>query len=355
MTGIHRLLLSRAALCLAALALSSSGAGADQAQPSTRPATGQATVLRVGLIGLDTSHVTAFTRLLNDPSHADHVPGARVVAAYKGGSPDIDASASRVEGFTTELRDKWQVEIVPSIAALLERVDVVLLTSVDGRVHLEQARPVIAAKKPLFVDKPMAARTADAVEMFRLAREAGTPIFSASSRRFSDDVQMLKTDARLGTIHGASTFGPASIEPHHPDLFWYGVHAVESLFELMGEGCERVTRTHTAGADVVVGLWRDGRIGVVRGLREGKTSYGQVAFGSESVGITTPDTPLPEGTRARTGYYGLLTRIVTFFQTGEAPVSANNTVESLAFMEAADLSKARGGAPVALSEVLQAR
>ena len=38
--------------------------------------------IRLGLIGLDTSHVTAFTDVLNNPQHKDHVPGARVVAAF---------------------------------------------------------------------------------------------------------------------------------------------------------------------------------------------------------------------------------------------------------------------------------
>lgn len=327
-------------------------AGADS-RPQSSPSANS--VIRVGLIGLDTSHVVAFTRLLNDPSHADHVPGARVVAAYRGGSPDIDASASRVEGFTKELREQWQIEIVPTIEALLERVDAVLLTSVDGRVHLEQARPVLAAKKPLFIDKPMAARTADAIEMFRLAREHGTPLFSASSRRFTDDVLMIKADARVGTVRGASTYGPATVEPTHPDLFWYGVHAVETLFEIMGEGCVRVTRTHTDGTDVVVGEWRDGRIGVMRGLRDGRAGYGQIAFGSDGVVITTPDTPLPADMTKRSGYHGLLFRIVAFLRTGEPPVTPMNTLESLAFMEAADLSKARGGVPVTLSELLPAQ
>ena len=65
--------------------------------------------LRIGMIGLDTSHVTAFTALLNDPKSPNHVSGAKVVAAFKGGSPDIESSWSRVEGYTKELREKYGV------------------------------------------------------------------------------------------------------------------------------------------------------------------------------------------------------------------------------------------------------
>ena len=203
----------------------------------TQPA--PAKVLRIGLIGLDTSHVTAFTALLNDPANPDHMPGARVVAAFKGGSPDIEASATRIDKFTAELRDKWKIEIVDSIEALLPKVDVVMIESVDARVHLAQARPVIAAKKPLFIDKPMAASTKDAAEIVRLAKAAGVPLFSASSRRYVEDVLMLKADPKVGAVLGAATYGPATIEPHHPDLFWYGVHAVETLYQLMGPGAFR--------------------------------------------------------------------------------------------------------------------
>lgn len=315
----------------------------------------QERTIRVGLIGLDTSHAVAFTQLLNDPSRDDHVPGARVVAAFKQGSPDIEASTSRIEKFTAELRDTWKIELVDSIDELVRRVDAVMLSSVDGRAHLAQARAVLAARKPLFVDKPFTASVKDAVELARLAREQGTPIFSSSSLRFTEDVQGIKRDPRVQQVQGAMTWGPATLEPHHPDLFWYGIHAVEMLYTFMGPGCERVTRTHTAGADAVVGHWKDGRIGIVRGTRDSAQTYGQVVFGPKAI-VTTPEpsnapanaTPPPK----RSSYSGLLVAIVEFFRTGKSPVPIDETVEIMAFMEAADLSKARGGVPVAIADVL---
>ena len=54
-------------------------------------------------------------------------------------------------------------------------------------------------------------------------------------------------------------------------------------------------------------------------------------------------------------YRGLIAEIVKFFQTGVPPVAPDETLEILAFMQAADLSKARGGAPVALAEVMRAK
>ena len=141
--------------------------------------------LRIGIIGLDTSHVTAFTKLLNDPKHKDHVPGARVVAAFKGGSPDVESSASRVDGFTKQLQDEFGVKIVPSIEELCQQVDAVLLESVDGRPHLEQARPVIKAAQAALHRQACslvhAARTR--LKSYRLAKAANVPVFSSSSYR----------------------------------------------------------------------------------------------------------------------------------------------------------------------------
>jgi predicted dehydrogenase len=315
-------------------------------QPASAPA-----AIRIGLIGLDTSHAGAFTQLLNDPARADHIPGARVVAAFKGGSPDVQASATRVDKFTADLRDKWQIELVDTIEDLVRRVDAVMITSVDGRVHLAQARPVIAARKPLFVDKPFTASVRDALELARLARENGTPVFSSSSLRFNEDVQAIKADPRVKEVKGAITWGPATLEPHHPDLFWYGIHAVEILYTFMGPGCEKVSRIHTPGADLASCQWKDGRIGVVRGIREGAQTYGQVVFGPKAV-VSAP----PEAAAApakRSSYYGLVAAVVEFFRTGKSPVPIEETIEIMAFMEAADASKARGGAAVPVADVMK--
>lgn len=317
---------------------------ANVASP-TKQATTQTTEIKVGIIGTDTSHVTAFTKLLNDKNDPNHVPGARVVAAFKGGSPDVESSRTRVDKFAAELQEKWGVEMVGSIEELCRKVDAVLLESVDGRPHLNQVRPVLKAGKRVFIDKPFAASFADAREIARLSKETGAPFFSSSSLRYAADVQAIKQSDKHGGITGAFTYGPAPTESHHPDLFWYGIHAVEMLYTLMGAGCESVTRTTTDGADAVVGKWRDGRIGTMRGIRAGKQDYGAVAFGMKS----TLATPLP----MKTDYRPLLVEIVKFFQTGAAPIQPEETLELMAFMEAADLSKARGGAPVMLKEVME--
>lgn len=299
--------------------------------------------LKAGMIGLDTSHVIAFTKIFNDPENGSHVPGVRVVAAFKGGSPDIPSSADRIEGFTKTLTEDWGVKLYDSIEELCENVDVVLLESVDGRPHLEQVRPVLKAGKRVFIDKPVAGSLKDAIEIYKLARETGTPCWSSSSLRFYPGVVEVAT-ADVGEVKGAISYGPASIEEHHPDLFWYGVHPTEALFTVLGTGVETVSRTHTPDTDVVTGIWSGGRVGVLYGLRNQKTGYKVTKFGK--TGIVEQ--------KSGGSYAPMLEKVAEFFHGGEAPVPLETTIEIFAFMEAADESKRQGGKPVSVAEVLKA-
>src|SRR5438105_3586814 len=296
--------------------------------------------LRAGMIGLDTSHVPAFTKIFNNPKATGDLAAIRIVAGYPGGT-DIPASRDRVKGFTEQLRG-MDIEIFDSIPNLLEKVDVVLLESVDGRIHLQEATPVIQAGKPLFIDKPVAGSLADAIVIFELAKKHNVPCFSSSSVRFSPGIQELLKNRQLGTIEGAATWGPCTYQEGTPDMFFYGIHGIEPLYALMGTGCETVARIQTKDTDLVSGLWKDGRIGTYRGIRKNKAEFGAVAFGSKGIVQTGR-----EG-----GYEELCAEVGRFFKTGKPPARAEETIEIFAFMEAADESKRQGAAPVSLAGVL---
>jgi hypothetical protein len=292
--------------------------------------------LRLGIVGTDTSHVIGFATAFNDPGSPDHVPGARIVAAFKGGSPDIPASRDRIDGFTRQLQEKYGVEIVATIAELCRRVDGILLTSNDGRVHLAQAREIIAARKPLFIDKPLASTLEDAREIARLAKEAGVPWFSTSTLRYA--VAGLKT----ADLSGVEVWGPGPLEEHHHlDLSWYAIHEAEMLFTLLGTGCDEVTRVESADASVVACRWKDGRIGTMRALRP-YSDYGAVLFRKTDKNQTAEARPI----RATTGE--LDRDLVKFFTSRIPPVPNEETLELIAFLDAAQRSKQDGGRPVRL-------
>ncbi len=297
--------------------------------------------LRVGIIGLDTSHATAFTKMLNAEKPAEGLAGCRVVAAYPKGSPDIQSSVSRVPNYIEEVK-KHGVEIVESIEQLLERVDVVLLETNDGRPHLEQAAQVMRAGKRMFIDKPLAGSLADAIAIFEFSKQTQSPIFSSSSLRYSAGAQAIRR-GEAGDVFGCDAYSPCSLEATHPDLFWYGIHGVETLFTVMGAGCQQVTRVTSADADVAVGVWKDGRVGTFRGMRTKPMTYGGTVFAAKGV--------RPVG--GYDGYQPLLVEIVKFFHGGPPPISAEETLQIYAFMEAADESKRQGGSPVRIEEVMK--
>jgi len=296
--------------------------------------------LRIGIIGLDTSHAIAFTKMLNDPKAKEDLAGCKVVAAYPKGSPDIESSTTRVPAYTKQVQEMG-VEIVDSIDALILKVDAVLLETNDGRPHLEQVLPVLKAGKPVFIDKPIAASLADAVAIFAAAEHYKVPVFSASSLRFTEGALALRA-GKVGDIVGCEAYSPCSLEKTHPDFFWYGIHGVESLFTVMGTGCEQVTRIATPGIDVAVGVWAGGRVGTFRGIRKGNAAYGGTGFGTKGVAPIGP----------YGGYRPMLVEIIKFFRTGKPPVSSAETLEIYAFMEAADESKRQGGGPVKIETVM---
>lgn len=323
--------LNRLALLVAALLLGVCSIAA--AQSNDEP-------LRIGVIGLDTSHSIAFTEIINNPENTGVFDKAEVVAAYPKGSRTIESSTRRIPEYTAKIK-KMGIEVVDSIPEMLPKVDAVLLETNDGRRHLEQVLPVLKASTPVFIDKPLAASLVDAVAIFEAADQFDVPLFSSSPLRFEPLAQKIRNDS-IGRVVGADAYSPAALEKSHSDLFWYGIHGVETLYTMMGPGCVTVQREHTAGTDVVVGRWAEGRIGTFRGIREGSGGYGGTAFGTE-------------GTASFGSFHGyrpLVEEIVTFFRTGEPPVSREETLELYAFMEAADESKRLDGRPVTIESVL---
>ncbi len=321
---------------LAAAAQLASAAAAAKDEP--KPA--KAEIIKIGMIGLDTSHCLAFAKIFNDEKAAGHVPGFRVTVVYPKGSPDIPSSTERVPQYTIDIT-KLGVKVVESLDELVEQVDAVLLETNDGRPHLEQVIPALKAGKPVFIDKPIAGSLTDTVAIFELSRHFKTPLFSSSSLRFASGAQALR-NGKIGEITGCDAYSPCSLEKTHPDLFWYGIHGVETLFTVMGAGCESVSRTATPDFDLVAGQWKGGRIGTFRGIRKGGSGYGGTAFGTKGVSeIGKFD-----------GYQPLAVEIGKFFQTKVVPVSEQETLEIYAFMEAADESKRQGGKPVTLESVI---
>lgn len=292
--------------------------------------------LKIGMIGLDTSHVTAFTELLNNVDHEHYVPGGEVVVAFPGGSPDFELSYSRIEQFTNQLKEKYNVTLVETVEEVAEQSDAIMLESVDGRVHLEQFRRIAPYGKPVFIDKPMTTSAKEAEEIFRLAKEHGAPVMSCSSLRYAETFYNALNDDEKGPIRGIDCYGPLALQETQPGLFWYGIHTSEMLFAALGAECEEVQAIVEDDHEVVIGKWSGGRLGVLRGARTENNQFGASVHrqtGTQLVDVQASKSPF---------YALLLKKIIPFFQTGESAIAADETLAIIRFIEAANESRATG-------------
>jgi len=313
--------------------------------------------IKVGVLGLDNYQAVAFTQLFHDPKATGDLSGIKVIAAFPAGSSDIEESVRELPKWTEGIK-KYGVAIAASPDDALKQVDAVLVMSVDGRAHLEQLKAVFKSGKPVYIGRPLAASLADVVEIFRLAEASKTPIFSCSQHRFSPGFIGMRNHPEVGEVLGCDVYGGCPREPHHPDLYWHAVHGVETLYTIMGPGCVSVTRVSTDVAEVVTGVWKDGRVGTYRGIRTGAPKYSATVFGTKGVstaGIYGHGVPVkgvvPTNDRYM-GYEATAVEIAKFFKSKTPPVKAEETIELFAFMEAAEESKRLNGVAVKLETVL---
>lgn len=292
-----------------------------------------ADALRIGMIGLDTSHAGAFTKLLNTPSNPHHVSGGTIVKAFPGGSDRMAVSRDRVGTFTDEMRDTFHIDIVDSAEAAAADVDAVMLTSVDGRQHLEQFEAISTNGIPVFIDKPIAASVADAKAIFERAEATGSPVMSCSSIRYAAGIDEL--GAGKETL-GCIAAGPVAILEDFPAYFWYGIHTAEVLFSKMGSGCREVSVTANEKADVITGTWDDGRTAAIYGYRfDGVYAFEATVYTGDGAehGVAASDPPY---------YARLLPHILSFFRSGTPAISPSETIEIAAFLEAANVARESG-------------
>lgn len=297
--------------------------------------------IKLGVVGLAV-HSAAFSTFLNDKDKKEDLAGCYIDSLYHPpGNPDVEFTVDQLADFKSTV-EKAGVKIVSSMEALLERVDGILIETNDGRPHMQEVLPALKAGKPVFVDKPVAEDLRGVIDIYNAAAEYNVPIFSSSSLRYGTRPQEINTKKK-DKVLGANTYSPASLEPGHTDLYWYGIHGVEMLYTVMGEGCQEVWQIgHSKKGDVVSGVWENDRVGVFRGIREGRRGYGGNAFLNEEI-IELGDFE---------GYRPLVVKIVEFFKTGQSPVPVQETLEIYAFMTAANISKLKGGKRVSVTALM---
>ena len=324
--------------------------------------------VRVGILGIDNFGSVAYTEFLNRP-HAEGVfEGVRVVAAYPIGSDDYPDSDKLVASWKDQLLKMYQspkdpkdavppIEMVGSVEALLAKCDTVMIFSMDGRLHLKQAEAVLKAGKRLFISRPLAASPADAVAILKLSEELKTPCWSSSQHRFSAGFSGMRDHSEVGRVIGCDVYGGWTVNAPAADQFTRPLHSIETLYTIMGAGVATVTCTSTPTVESITAVWKDGRVGTYRGIKEGAVKYSATVFGEKGVstagiyGHGIPVNGVVPMNDKYVGYEGLATEIAKFLKGGPSPVSPAETLEIFALIQAAEDSKAQAGAAVRLKNL----
>lgn len=299
-----------------------------------------ASELTIGMIGLDTSHSPAFTKLLTDKSDPNHVPGTKVIAGFPGGVDDFEPSYSRVDKFTQQLKDEYGLEILDSPEAVAEKVDLIMITSADGRAHRGFFEKVAPAGKPVFIDKPLACSFDDAVAIYETASQHNVPLMTCSSLRYADVFQAALKESD-SPIKAVDTFGPMVVfGEQSPGYFWYGVHQVEMAVTALGAGAAQVQAVKTEFHDVALVTWDDGRSAVIHGQREVNNKFGAAIHREDGPSIA-------DFNKSTRPYYAMmLEQLVATLPHGKQAVPADEALSIVAIMEAANESREAGGKPV---------
>jgi predicted dehydrogenase len=288
------------------------------------------TVLRLGLVGVNTSHADAFSRIFNgDDKQPSQIESARITSLW---GTDL--------GKTDELQKRHSIEtLVTNPGDMIGNIDGVLIIddTGGGATHLDLARPFIEAGVPTFIDKPMTVEYADAVTLFDLAEKHGTLLTSSSALRFPVELEPARERlAEIGTISSIVSVSPG-------EWFYYGVHAVELLGTVAGTGAVSVQRTPFEHKDVAVIEYESGQIAVVETLRDAVYTFHLTAFGEKGwVTVEAKDMP---------GFYRKqMESIVTMIETKTVPVTREQTLEVHAILHAG-MKSAETGRKMLLSEI----
>lgn len=300
--------------------------------------------IRIGMIGCDTSHSLEFTKDFNVKKVCAPIGDFRVTCAYKWGSHDIVSMTNRYPKYLPQL-EAMGVKMVASIPELLAQVDAVLLETNDGSEHEAQALEVFRSGKPVFIDKPLSNTLVGSLKIVEAAKASGAKFFTTSSNRYQPNPHKAR-NGEFGPIASVVLHAPYKPMEKHGRYTWYAIHGFEILETIMGLGCASVTITSGADDDVASCVWKDGRVGVIHFQKTWWETGGYMLLKEPKGDLRSVDIGRDEG------YEALVEQIARFFKTGVVPVDPAESLEIAAMMEAAAVSRARGGVPVPLSEVL---
>jgi predicted dehydrogenase len=286
-------------------------------------------MIRLALIGgVAAYHGRAFSGLINGlaagqttpegwPKYEQSVADARIVTVW---DPDRDAARQLAAVFGIE-------RVTDTMEAAGDRIDAVIITDDLTMQHQQRARPFLERGIPTYIDKPLSADPAEAASIVAVAEQHGTALMSCSALRFAVETAELRANPeQLGRIAFATTVC-------NGELVFYGIHALELAFAIMGPGVRSVYNVGQEKSSVVRLAYEDGRSLVLMVGEEIAPVFQLNLYGSKG----RQDIIV----RDATGFYSnMLGKVVEMARTKQSPVPPRETLEIIRILAAAKQSLA---------------
>lgn len=279
-------------------------------------------MFRVGIIGSENSHATAFTKIFNA---SGQYPDIQVVAIY---GEETEANQKISETFHIP---------VLSPADMLGKVDAMMITSRNGQFHPGYARPFIEAGLPVFIDKPIANFSQDAKDVVALARENGAPVMGGSALKLLKDTLELKALAdaakAAGQLRGGHVYAPVSMVNDYGGFYFYSSHLAETALTIFGYDPIAVQAVKTkAGVSAILEY---GDYAVSLSYAIDTYHYGATVLTQD--GATQKSIDISAGYEAEAAHFAAMLR------TGKAPQCDRDLCFPVTVLNAIEMAYTEGG------------
>lgn len=274
--------------------------------------------LRIGIIGAENSHTIGFGKMFNTDKL---FPGAEV--KYLWGETDE---------FARNAAEKGNIpNIVEDPLEMLGNIDALIVDHRHAKYHLEAATPFIKEGIPAFIDKPFCYRAEEGEKFLELARSHGTPVTSYSSIAHSAATFDMKEQlAGMETVNQVVRTGPVDMDSKYGGIFFYGVHIVQPLMYMFGEGIERVKVTRSGKKGSASLVYNNGLFVTL--------IFKDKAYGWETF-VETGDKMVELKSRVEEDNPQLAyTDMVRMFRTGREPRSHESILNCVRVLEALEKS-----------------
>jgi predicted dehydrogenase len=280
-------------------------------------------MLRIGIVGAENSHTAAIAKTLNV---VKAIPDVSVVSVW-----------GETEAYAAKAADVGKIPaIVKNPADMIGHIDAVVTDHRHPQYHLPAMQPFLAARIPMFVDKPFCYRLAEGVDFLARARQAGVPVTSFSTVPLQAAFTTYRKLLAGTKVYGLSSIGPCDIHSQYGNIFFYGIHQIDSLIELGGLDVEAVHVTEFTPKHAVAELyWKSGLMAAMQCLEGWDTGFQFAATTSIGpLGIKSVDDADP--------YLAGMKLFVEMFKTGKEPVSHQRILTPIAVLEALEKSVVSG-------------